>query len=218
VFNQPLSFDTSMVTNMYRMFEVRSARALTLQPLQTAPLSLRATCPGTAPRPPASRSAPRSASHSYALPSTRQWAGKFNQPLSSFDTSKVTSMDSMFRVRSARALCAPQALSRAFLAHAAGAVPSPHTPCCLPASPDRIACPPFDSAGGCSVRPATQHVRHLQGHEHGLHVLCALVPCPPSLESDPRRAHRFAPQPTHPQALPPPGPHSLRIVLLPPVL
>jgi hypothetical protein len=31
-FNQPLSFDTSKVTNMYRMFIVRSARALTLTP------------------------------------------------------------------------------------------------------------------------------------------------------------------------------------------
>ena len=31
-------------------------------------------------------------------------ANSFNQPLSSFDTSKVTSMGSMFYVRSARAL------------------------------------------------------------------------------------------------------------------
>ena len=35
--------------------------------------------------------------------STRQLATKFNQPLS-FDTSKVTTMDRMFEVRSARAL------------------------------------------------------------------------------------------------------------------
>jgi surface protein len=33
-----------------------------------------------------------------------QFAGAFNQPLSSFDTSKVTDMSGMFRVRSARAL------------------------------------------------------------------------------------------------------------------
>ena len=31
-FNQPLSFDTSRVTDMYRMFEVRSAHALSPQP------------------------------------------------------------------------------------------------------------------------------------------------------------------------------------------
>jgi len=31
-FNQPLSLDTSKVTNMYRMFAVRPARALTLTP------------------------------------------------------------------------------------------------------------------------------------------------------------------------------------------
>jgi hypothetical protein len=38
-----------------------------------------------------------------ALPSTRQEAYAFNQPLS-IDTSKVTTMDRMFNVRSARAL------------------------------------------------------------------------------------------------------------------
>jgi hypothetical protein len=31
-FNQPLSFDTSKVTNMRNMFEVRSARALAPKP------------------------------------------------------------------------------------------------------------------------------------------------------------------------------------------
>jgi hypothetical protein len=31
-FNQPLSFDTSKVTNMYHMFYVRSARALPPKP------------------------------------------------------------------------------------------------------------------------------------------------------------------------------------------
>ena len=31
-FNQPLSFDTSEVTNMADMFQVRPARALTLTP------------------------------------------------------------------------------------------------------------------------------------------------------------------------------------------
>jgi hypothetical protein len=36
-FNQPLSFDTSMVTNMERMFQVRSARALTPDNLESGP-------------------------------------------------------------------------------------------------------------------------------------------------------------------------------------
>ena len=62
---------------------------------------LRRLCAAAAPRPLASRAAPRPASH--ALRSTRQYATAFNQPLS-FDTSKVTNMDAMFYVRSARAL------------------------------------------------------------------------------------------------------------------
>ena len=44
---------------------------------------------------------------SHTRPSTRQKASAFNQPLS-FDTSKVMTMDSMFYVRSARALPPPQ--------------------------------------------------------------------------------------------------------------
>ena len=52
-------------------------------------------------RPHASRPAPLPASH--ARLSTRQAASAFNQPLS-FDTSKVTTMERMFAVRSARAL------------------------------------------------------------------------------------------------------------------
>ena len=55
-------------------------------------------------RPRASRAAPLPTSH--ARLSIRQYAKAFNQPLS-FDTSKVTDMNRMFEVRSARAL-APQ--------------------------------------------------------------------------------------------------------------
>ena len=65
-------------------------------------------------RPPASRSALRSAS--YALLPIRQYAIAFNQPLS-FDTSSVTNMNRMFSVRSARAL-PPTALSQALPVHA----------------------------------------------------------------------------------------------------
>ena len=51
--------------------------------------------------PAASRPA-RTASRAFL--STRQVAVQFDQPLSSFDTSKVTNMGSMFSVRSDRAL------------------------------------------------------------------------------------------------------------------
>jgi hypothetical protein len=65
-FNQPLSLDTSKVTNMYGMFLVRSARALTLNSLDSGLPPVHAACAAAAPRPPASRPAPRPASH--ALP------------------------------------------------------------------------------------------------------------------------------------------------------
>jgi surface protein len=63
VFNQPLSWDTSRVTNMAYMFYVRSARALAPKPYVESS-RVRAACAATTPRPPA----PRPASH--ALPST----------------------------------------------------------------------------------------------------------------------------------------------------
>ena len=101
-FNQPLSFDTSSVTDMNRMFYVRSAHALA-PPAFTAGPPRRAcrVCTAADQCPPAFRPTPRSASH--ALPSTRQDASAFNQPLS-FDTSRVTDMYGMFYVRSAHAL------------------------------------------------------------------------------------------------------------------
>ena len=100
-FNQPLSFDTSKVTNMNQMFRVRSARAsLESGPPRACRLRVAATQ-----RPPASRTVPLHALH--ARLSTRQSAKRFNQPLS-FDTSKVTDMGYMFQVRSARVPCSPQ--------------------------------------------------------------------------------------------------------------
>jgi hypothetical protein len=90
---------------MSRMFGVRSARALGPKALSRAfypcmPLVCRHTTPvpsRLAPLPPAS----------HALPSTRQNAHAFNQPLS-FDTSSVTDMYQMFQVRSARVPLAPK--------------------------------------------------------------------------------------------------------------
>ena len=100
-FNQPLSFDTSKVTNMNQMFRVRSARAS----LESGPPRAHAACVATTQRPHASRAAPFPTSHTR--PSTRQYAAAFNQGLS-FDMSKVTNTDSMFSVRSARAPWPPQ--------------------------------------------------------------------------------------------------------------
>eukprot|EP00964_Phaeocystis_antarctica_P081052 scaffold50673_cov51-Phaeocystis_antarctica.AAC.2 len=102
-FNQPLSFDTSSVTDMSNMFQVRSAHALA-PAASTAGPSRRACrlCAAAGQRFPApDPHTPRSASH--ALLSTRQYASAFNQPLS-FDTSSVTTMYGMFWVRSAHAL------------------------------------------------------------------------------------------------------------------
>jgi len=76
---------------------------------------------------------PYLAPHRMPLLSTRQAASAFNQPLS-LDTSKVTTMQSMFRVRSARALRPPSLES---------GLPSACTPSRLPARTSSR--PPFDS-------------------------------------------------------------------------
>jgi len=75
------------------------------------------------------------------LPSTRQNARAFNQPLS-FDTSEVTTMNHMFAVRSARAL-APNSLESGLPVHAACAATASRPPASrLPArTSPRIACP-----------------------------------------------------------------------------
>ena len=91
---------------------------------------MHATCVATIQHPKAPRlntitpPLPPPASHARLF--TRQAASAFNQALS-FDTSKVTNMNSMFSVRSARALV-PTALSRALPVHAAcvAATPRPH--------------------------------------------------------------------------------------------
>jgi conjugal transfer/entry exclusion protein len=105
-FNQPLSLNTSKVTNMVGMFAVRSARALWPPGLESGlPRARRFHC--RRPRP--SRlpeTAPRPASH-VPLPLTRQAMRDFNQLLS-FDTSQVTDMHSMFSVRSSARALAPK--------------------------------------------------------------------------------------------------------------
>ena len=122
-FNQPLSLDTSSVTDMEHMFSVRSARPL--PSTSTVGAFLRAACAAAAPTPfqPACRPS------CYACFSTRQSASAFNQPLS-FDTSSVTTMQSMFSVRSARAL--PSAPTVGGFLHAAYTAAAAPTPCRLP--------------------------------------------------------------------------------------
>ena len=136
------SWDTSKVTTMRYMFHVRSARALGPQALSRA-FPVRAACAASRPKPSRLPPAPRPASH-VPLPSTRQGAHLFNQPLS-FDTSKVTDMRFMFRVRSARAL-GPQALSWAPSVHAdaAASYPLSRLPARTP-RPPLYTRPPFDS-------------------------------------------------------------------------
>jgi len=95
---------------------------------------------------------PRPASN-VSLPSTRQYASAFNQPLS-FDTSKVTDMSYMFQVRSARAL-APNSLESGLPPCMRRRRPTPsRLPACT--SP-RFACaPPFDSAVRARLQPAAE--------------------------------------------------------------
>ena len=64
--------------------------------LQLDPALKRATCAAFASRPPAGPAHP-SPRIAHALPSTRQYASAFNQPLS-LDTSSVTDMSHMFKV------------------------------------------------------------------------------------------------------------------------
>jgi hypothetical protein len=141
-----------------------SARALGPQALSRA-IPVHAACrAATTPQalpPPGSHLSPPA---SHALPSTRQRASAFNQPLS-FDTSSVTYMGGMFWVRSARAR-GPQALSRAFspcmplvCRHHPGALPPPSSHL----SPPHRMRPPFDLAARVGLQPAAE-LRHLQRH------------------------------------------------------
>eukprot|EP00964_Phaeocystis_antarctica_P109113 scaffold73604_cov48-Phaeocystis_antarctica.AAC.1 len=114
-FNQPLSFDiTSKVTYMLRMFWVRSSPCPAPN-LQSSP-PLHAACATVVRRlpPPGPHLAP------HRMPSFRQDAQAFNQPLS-FDTSSVTNMEYIFHVRSSPCP-APNLQSRPALHAACAAV------------------------------------------------------------------------------------------------
>ena len=98
-FNQPLSLDTSSVTDMACMFHVRSARALPSTSTVEASVAACATDPPTPTLPPP---CPHVAPPPMLSLVTRQGASAFNQPLS-LDTSSVTTWGHVY-VRSARAL------------------------------------------------------------------------------------------------------------------
>ena len=108
---------------------------------------------------------------------TRQSADAFSQPLS-FDTSSVTDMNGMFRVRfhlspSAHTLpnCGPHT-------HTACAADVPF-PLCHLFVPRASLCrmSPLDSAECVSFQPAAE-LGHLQRHRHEPHVRGALPPAP----------------------------------------
>ena len=100
-FNQPLSFDTSRVTSMLGMFRVRFSRV-----------------PGPGPLVHRRSPAYTSVSTSFAPP-PRQDATVFNyNQMLSFNTSRVSNMQDMFRVRSTRARPLNATSSQAISSHA----------------------------------------------------------------------------------------------------
>ena len=98
----------------------------------------------------------------HAPGSTWQRASSFNQPLN-LDTSKVTTMYGMFGVRSPQHVACTRPRRR----------PSRARP--TPRISPQFVLPPFDLAGGFDIQPAAES-RHVQRHNHGGHVSCAL-PC-----------------------------------------
>jgi len=126
-FNQPLSLDTSSVTNMGWMLKVR------VPSVQSAPpCTLRAPPPPPT-RPPHALAPPTPLRRPPHVPrcDSGQEATAFNQPLT-LDTSSNTNMHYMFYVRSPLACRAPQCPVGVFRAHAActgtTSMPSRHYP------------------------------------------------------------------------------------------
>ena len=172
-FNQPLSWDTSRVTDMLRTLQVRCLSAYR-PPIctQSHPLSpLHAAC--TPCTPAASRLLARSPPRTPH--DSRQEARAFNQPLS-WDTSAVTDMSLMFHVRSSprpapQSAVAPAPLHAACMPRslAASCLPA-RSPPCTPRAPSLR-----PSAGRENLRPAAQ-LGHLSCHKHGKNVSSTLLP------------------------------------------
>ena len=154
-FNEPLSLDTSSVTDMSHMFEVANP-----PPGRMSSRFLRTRCVHRH-RP------PRFALVTCLCLRTPQDTGRFNQPLS-FDTSSVTDMSYMFKVRSHPRMCRATGAQSGFphtcrVHRARPRVRSPHAPL-------------FDDSAGCPVVQFTAEPRHVQRHGHEPHVLRALPP------------------------------------------
>ena len=144
---------------------------------------------------PNASSTPSTPPSSYALLSTRQSASAFNQPLS-LDTSSVTTMKWMFKVRSARShakLASPlhtvvpplrptslhksrPPISRGPHLSCTLLAPSPPTSSNLQAHIPLTVCPPFDSAESVGIQPAAE-LRHVERHKYGRDVSRAFRAC-----------------------------------------
>ena len=198
-FNQPLSFDTSSVTTMYLMFYVRSApcRASDLQST-----GLRAACTTVTRHPSAP---PRLVPH--RMPSFRLTAARVGVQPATELRHVQRHIHGLHVLRAFRSVTSQSAVLSSSPLRAACTHRDRPRHCTLPHQrseprPAPYICPPFDSAGCVGVQPAAE-LRHLQRHNHGLHVLRALlpVPCPQSAAApSPARWVRRG----RPRHLPPP--------------
>ena len=179
-FNQPLSLDTSSVTNMFAMFYVRSSPR-PAPSLQSSP-PLHAACTAVGRH---LWRAPGLHLASHHMPFSRLWAGRVGvQP-----AAELRHLQRHNHVRHVlRALlpvpCPQSAVEPSPARCVRRGRPPPAAPRPAYLAPHRM---PFFrlSAGRVGVQPAAEP-RHLQSHEHGRHVPGAQSPCPaPNLQSSP---------------------------------
>ena len=180
-FNQPLSFDTSSVTSMSYMFKV-------LPIVHLGPL-LHRCCTGTPP-------------HAFAYhPPCGSAGSKCVQPAT--ESRYVQRHRHARNVLGALMPCAPNLQWRPLLHAACAAVarrlPPPGPQLAPHVAPHERPC---DSAASKRVQSAAEP-RHVQRHEHGLHVLCARRACLASTVSSRSSLHVAC------TAIAPPMPHAL---------
>ena len=203
-FNQPLTFDTSKVTTMWYMFAVRAlAPTSSREPFPAMPL---------APSPPPTALSPPS-THlplaSYAHLATRQNAEAFNQPLS-LDTSSVTTMQSMFAVRSVPLPAQPPQLGyslRTLLAPP----PPPHTPLPSPGP----ACRPSSHASLSTRQGAEAFNQPLSWDTSSVTTMKWMFGVRPPRACPLPAILRSWPPPQLAHALPPPGLHVAPLPMFP---